>query len=195
VPRFTRERITLLGFIYTTCVDPEGCPLAYRVFDALKQSIGVRPALRDQVQLVTLSFDPARDTPAAMQRYAGSRVKDDGSGVRWYFLTTRSARKLLPLVEGFGQDVRWTVDRSSGRPRRELAHVLKVRRGAPPPRGRRGSAASPGWSSNSTRALVNNGRNAPWISLLDWAPAGRAPGGRGPRVQPGAGFCGDAHST
>jgi cytochrome oxidase Cu insertion factor (SCO1/SenC/PrrC family) len=124
--RFTRQRITLLGFIYTTCVDPEGCPLAYRVFDALKQSIGARSALRDQVQLVTLSFDPARDTPAVMQRYAGSRVKEDGSGVRWYFLTTRSARELMPLVEGFGQDVRWTVDRSSGQPRRELSHVLKV---------------------------------------------------------------------
>lgn len=124
--RFTRERITLLGFIYTTCVDPEGCPLAYRVFDALKQSIGARPALRDQTQLVTLSFDPARDTPAVMQRYAGSRVKEDESGVRWYFLTTRSARELMPLVEGFGQDVRWTVDRASGQPRRELSHVLKV---------------------------------------------------------------------
>ena len=124
--RFTRERITLLGFIYTTCVDPEGCPLAYRVFDALKQSIGARPALRDQTQLVTLSFDPARDTPAVMQRYAGSRVKEDDSGVRWYFLTTRSARELMPLVEGFGQDVRWTVDWSSGQPRRELSHVLKV---------------------------------------------------------------------
>jgi cytochrome oxidase Cu insertion factor (SCO1/SenC/PrrC family) len=124
--RFTRKRITLLGFIYTTCVDPEGCPLAYRVFDALKQSIGARPALRDQTQLVTLSFDPARDTPAVMQRYAGSRVKEDESGVRWYFLTTRSARELMPLVEGFGQDVRWTADRSSGQPRRELSHVLKV---------------------------------------------------------------------
>ena len=124
--RFTRKRITLLGFIYTTCVDPEGCPLAYRVFDALKQSIGARPALRDQTQLVTLSFDPARDTPAVMQRYAGSRVKEDESGVPWYFLTTRSARELMPLVEGFGQDVRWTVDRSSGQPRRELSHVLKV---------------------------------------------------------------------
>ena len=124
--RFTRTRITLLGFIYTTCVDPEGCPLAYRVFDALKQSIAARPALRGQAQLVTLSFDPARDTPAVMQRYAGSRVKEDDSGVRWYFLTTRSARELMPLVEGFGQDVRWTVDRSSGQPRRELSHVLKV---------------------------------------------------------------------
>ena len=47
-------------------------------------------------------------------------------GLRWYFLTTRSARELMPLVEGFGQDVRVTVDRSSGRARRELSHVLKV---------------------------------------------------------------------
>jgi len=124
--RFTREGITLLGFIYTSCTDPEGCPLAFRVFDVLKQSLGERPALREQVRLVTLSFDPARDTPAAMRRYAGSRVQDDAHGIRWYFLTTRSAKELLPLVEGFGQDVRWAVDRSSGRPRRELSHVLKV---------------------------------------------------------------------
>ena len=41
--RFTRERITLLGFIYTTCVDPDGCPLAYRVFDALRKAIAPRP--------------------------------------------------------------------------------------------------------------------------------------------------------
>ena len=78
------------------------------------------------IRLVTLSFDPLRDTPAAMGRYAGSRVNDEGRGPRWYFLTTRSARELAPLVEGFGQDVRHTIDRSSGRPRRELSHVLKV---------------------------------------------------------------------
>jgi protein SCO1 len=124
--RFTRARITLLGFIYTTCVDPDGCPLAYRVFDALKQSIAATPALHDRVRLVTLSFDPARDTPAVMQRYGGSRVRDDGAGLRWYFLTTRSARELMPLVEGFGQDVRYSLDRSNGSVRRDLSHVLKV---------------------------------------------------------------------
>ena len=122
--RFTRERITLLGFIYTTCVDPDGCPLAYRVFDTVRDAVAAVPALRDRVRLVTLSFDPARDTPAAMRRYAGSRVR--GGGVPWLFLTTSSARELMPLVEGFGQDVRYEVDRSSGAVRRELAHVLKV---------------------------------------------------------------------
>ena len=124
--RFTRGHITLLSFIYTTCVDPEGCPLAYRVFDTVKAAIVATPDLRGKVQLVTLSFDPLRDTPGVMRRYGGSRVTNAGHGVRWYFLTTRSARELTPLVEGFGQDVRTTIDRSGGPPRRELSHVLKV---------------------------------------------------------------------
>jgi protein SCO1/2 len=116
----------LLGFIYATGVDPDGCPLAYRVFDTLKETIGAVPALRTHVRFVTLSFDPARDSPGVMRRYAGSRLHADRRGLPWYFLTTRSARELMPLVEGFGQDIRYTVDRSSGTPRRELSHVLKV---------------------------------------------------------------------
>jgi cytochrome oxidase Cu insertion factor (SCO1/SenC/PrrC family) len=124
--RYTRGAITLLGFIYTTCADPEGCPLAYRVFEALNENIEGTPRLRGKVRFVTLSFDPARDTPDVMRSYAGSRAVDKGSGLRWYFLTARSARELMPLVEGFGQDVVTTIDRSSGKPRRELSHVLKV---------------------------------------------------------------------
>ncbi|HMH50364.1 MAG TPA: SCO family protein, partial [Candidatus Acidoferrum sp.] len=116
---FTAGKITLLGFIYTTCTDPEGCPLAYRVFETVRQTVAT-PALRDQVQLVTLSFDPLRDTPSVMRRYAGSRVSERSP--RWYFLTTRSARQLQPLVDGFGQDVRVTIDRSNGQARRELSH-------------------------------------------------------------------------
>lgn len=91
---FTHGKVTLLGFIYTTCTDPEGCPLAYEVFDALKARVHSMPALHGKVRFVTLSFDPARD--------------------------------LMPLVEGFGQDVRYALDRSSGKPVRELSHVLKV---------------------------------------------------------------------
>jgi protein SCO1/2 len=118
--RYTHGGITLLGFIYTTCSDPEGCPLAYRVFDALKEAIATRHEMQGKVRFVTLSFDPARDTPEVMKSYAGSRAVDKGNGLRWTFLTTRSARELMPLVEGFGQDVRVT------RNGRELSHVLKV---------------------------------------------------------------------
>lgn len=124
--RYTHGQITLLGFIYTTCIDPEGCPLAYRVFDALKEAIAATRSLHGKVRFVTLSFDPARDSPDVMRRYAGSRVAEKDGGLRWYFLTTRSAHELMPLVEGFGQDIRITFDRTGARPRRELSHVLKV---------------------------------------------------------------------
>jgi len=123
--QFTRGRITLLGFIYTSCTDPEGCPMAYRVFDQLKSEIQATKALEGKVQLVTLSFDPARDSPSVMKRYASSHVEDE-SGLRWFFLTPRSVQDLLPLVEGFGQDVRYAINRSTGKPVRELSHVLKV---------------------------------------------------------------------
>ena len=123
--RITRDRITLLGFIYTSCTDPQGCPLAYRVFSRLKDDIREIPALQHKVQLVTLSFDPARDSPSVMKRYAGSRLEEE-RGVRWFFLTTRSVTDLMPLVEGFGQDVRYAVDRSTGKPVRQLSHVLKL---------------------------------------------------------------------
>jgi cytochrome oxidase Cu insertion factor (SCO1/SenC/PrrC family) len=122
---FTRDHITLLSLIYTTCVDPEGCPLAARVFDAIRHAVAETPGLRGKVRLVSLSFDPERDTPAAMRGYAGSRADDD-VGVPWHFLTTRGARALRPIVDGLGQDVRHTMNLSNGRSRRELSHVLKV---------------------------------------------------------------------
>ena len=123
---FTRGRVTLLGFIYTACTDPDGCPLANRVFDALKRSIVASPQLRGRTRFVTLSFDPARDLPAVMKQFAGSRVRDEKGALPWYFLTTRSARELMPLVEGFGQDVRETRVGVGGKVRTELSHVLKV---------------------------------------------------------------------
>ena len=122
--RFTRERITLLGLIYTTCIDPEGCPKTLPVFDAVRRAAAADPRLRDTVRLVTLSFDPERDTPAAMRGYAGPRAAP--GTVPWHFFTTRSARALAPLLDGFGQDVRRFSVPTDGAPRREISHVLKV---------------------------------------------------------------------
>lgn len=123
--QFTRDKITLLGFIYTSCADAGGCPMAYQVFNALKQAVAGKPELRDKVRLVSLSFDPLRDTPEVMKSYGGSHVKNK-DGVPWYFLTTKSKQDLLPLVEGFGQDVQVAVDEKTGRVSRTLSHVLKV---------------------------------------------------------------------
>jgi len=123
--RFTTGKITVLSFIYTNCDDARGCPLAYQVFHTMHDRLRETPALRDRVRLVTLSFDPAHDTPAVMRRYANGVITERAPGVEWTFLTTGSARELLPVLDGFGQDVQ--VDRRprAGRAPR-LGHVLKV---------------------------------------------------------------------
>ena len=120
--RFTAGKITLLGFIYTSCADARGCPLAYQVFHTVRHRVAEDSALRDRVRLVSLSFDPVRDTPAVMRHYAAGAPPN---GVEWAFLTTERPRTLVPLLDGFGQDVRLEVD-ARGRPAGPLAHVLKV---------------------------------------------------------------------
>src|SRR5262252_1432582 len=120
--RFTAGKITLLGFIYTSCADPRGCPLATQVFHTVRHRVSEDADLRARVRLVSLSFDPLRDTPVVMRHYA-AEVPDNG--VEWAFLTTELPRTLIPLLDGFGQDVRVELD-AHGRAAGPLAHVLKV---------------------------------------------------------------------
>jgi len=123
--RFTRDKITVLSFIYTGCADARGCPLAYQVLHTMYDRLRESPELRERVRLVTLSFDPAHDTPAVMRRYANGVLADSGPGVEWTFLTTASARELMPLLDGFGQDVRLEPG-AQGTKAPRLGHVLKV---------------------------------------------------------------------
>ena len=74
--RFTSGKITLLGFIYTSCADPRGCPLTSQVFHTVRHRVSEDPELRERVRLVSLSFDPARDTPAVMRHYAAGAPRN-----------------------------------------------------------------------------------------------------------------------
>jgi cytochrome oxidase Cu insertion factor (SCO1/SenC/PrrC family) len=121
--RYTHGSLTLLSFVYTYCTDPIGCPLAYATFDTVRQRVLADPALRGKVRLVSLSFDPANDTPAAMQAYGGTNARNPD--LPWHFLTTYSMTFLEPILNGFGQDVEIELD-AKGNPTRARAHLLKV---------------------------------------------------------------------
>ena len=116
-------RLSVVSFIYSYCRDPVGCPLAWRMLDEVHAALSADPALARAAQLVTISFDPTHDTPREMRLFGGERIGDPR--VRWWFLTTASVPRLLPLLEGFGQDVSVETD-SLGRPTRTLNHLLKV---------------------------------------------------------------------
>ena len=121
---YTTGRITLLSFIYTYCTDPVGCPLAYNTFVAVRARLLERPELARHVRLVSLSFDPTHDTPEELRAYGGKYLKSDAE-LTWSFLTTHSVKTLMPLLDGFGQDVAVELD-ERGRPTRAINHMLKV---------------------------------------------------------------------
>jgi protein SCO1/2 len=72
-----------MTFIYTRCPLPEFCPLMDRNFAAVQKTIASTPALAD-VRLVTVTLDPAFDTPAVLKPYAVRRGADPAI---WSFLT------------------------------------------------------------------------------------------------------------
>ncbi len=122
---FTGGKVTLLSFIYTTCADPNGCPYAYLVFHNLRNRLAQDPRLHGRARLVSLSFDPGRDTPAMLRLYAGDHAKP-GQPVEWAFLTTSGLPDLLPILDDFGQDVFLEVDPVSKAHLGTYSHVLKV---------------------------------------------------------------------
>lgn len=126
--RFVTGKVTLFAFIYTACSDARGCPLALATMHALKAAIAQDPRLREQVRFVSMSFDPAYDTPQAMRSYGGIDARADARP-RWHFLTSRSARELNPVLLGFGQDVRASDSAAvsgGAMDRAPLEHLLKI---------------------------------------------------------------------
>jgi len=115
-------RIVLLGFIYSTCDDVNGCPLATAVFQKLRNALKSEPELAGRLRLLTLSFNPEHDTPEAMRRY-GEGFRD--GGVDWHFLTTRSEAELQPILEAYGQSVQKEYD-ADGRSTGKYSHLLRV---------------------------------------------------------------------
>jgi cytochrome c peroxidase len=121
------DRYVLLSFIYTRCSAVGGCPLATGVFQMLQDRLDDEPGMAGRVRLVTLSFDPERDTPESMDRYArGVDPKSHGNQAgAWNFLTTASQSDLQPILDGYGQYVVRETG-ANGRFTGNLSHVMKV---------------------------------------------------------------------
>ena len=122
---FTRGRVTLLAFMYASCADPNGCPYALTVMHVVKNELEKLPGTHGRVRFVSLSFDPERDTPQVIAHY-GHDHSGSGRELAWDFLTTRSRRELLPILNGFGQDVAVDIDCATGKALGTYSHVLKV---------------------------------------------------------------------
>jgi protein SCO1 len=117
------ERVTVLSFIYTRCAATRACPYATGVLNELHLISQTNQALAKNLRLVSLSFDPANDTPARMADYS-AWLRSRPAGAEWRFLTTASAAQLQPILAAYGQ----AVDKRSNPadPQGPLTHILRV---------------------------------------------------------------------
>jgi cytochrome oxidase Cu insertion factor (SCO1/SenC/PrrC family) len=110
--------LALISFVYLSC--GEACPLATAMLHRLDGELAKQGDLARRVELVTISFDPKRDTPAQM-RALSERLAPKG---RWRFLTSASEAALRPVLADFGQDAVWIPGEENVPD--SLRHVLKV---------------------------------------------------------------------
>ena len=87
-----RGRIWVADFIYTSCTDT--CPLQTQLMARLQGEYAGKPNL----QLVSVTVDPERDTPQALSIYA---AKHSADAKRWFFLTGQRERIISLIQDGF----------------------------------------------------------------------------------------------
>ena len=116
-------KYSLLSFIYSHCQDQNGCPLSNHVMYRIKATMQQSPRLALNLRLVSVSFDPQRDTPAAMRRYSQG-FQYAGPKGEWRFLTTASNTELQPILDAYQQQVQRRVSLQQGSG--EYAHLLRV---------------------------------------------------------------------
>jgi protein SCO1 len=92
-----KGRPVALTFIYTRCPIPDFCPLMDRHFLTIQKAIQSTPAL-SAARLITVTLDPAYDTPAVLKPYSRTRGADPAI---WSFLTG-DVKEVARFGEQFG---------------------------------------------------------------------------------------------
>lgn len=103
-----RGKIWIADFIYTSCTDT--CPLQTAMLAKLQEEYTGKP----DIQLVSFTVDPERDTPQALSVYA---AKHNADAKRWFFLTGQRDRIIRLIQDGFHLSVAAALpnaDESSG---------------------------------------------------------------------------------
>jgi protein SCO1/2 len=91
-------RVVVVNFVYTRCALPQFCLRMANNFGALQKRFA--PDLRRDLVLLTITFDPERDTPETLAAYAAQWQAD---GVGWRFLTG-SPEEIRRVSAIFGQE-------------------------------------------------------------------------------------------
>ncbi len=96
-----RGKVLLVTFIYTRCPMADFCPRMSANFAAIDESLAEDKGVYDRTHLLSVSFDPAYDTPAVLRSYGGAHTgRFTNEDFRhWDFAAPSQAE--LPKVEQY----------------------------------------------------------------------------------------------
>ena len=136
-----RGKVLLVTFIYTRCPLPDYCIRMSRNFATIQQQLAANPRLYNQTHLLSVSFDPAYDTPKVLRNYGNLYTGEHAEQAfsHWDFAVPPASE--LDTVDEF-----FDVGVSSGS-NNTLTHSL------------------------STVVIAPDGRIVRWYPNNDWAPS------------------------
>ena len=112
-----RGKVLVVTFIYTRCPFPDFCPRMDRQFKSVQTEVLADPQLRDRVALLSITFDPAFDTPPVLAAHA-RRVGADPRV--WHFATGDR-----DVIEGFASRLGVSIIRE-GTNAENVTHNLRT---------------------------------------------------------------------
>jgi len=112
-----------LTFVYTRCPQPDQCTLMSNNFAAIDQELQKQPDVYAKTHLLTISFDPAYDTPKVMRSYGASHTgRYSAENFQHWEFATGSADEVKRIAEFFG--LRYFKDSSTGED--QVMHSLRT---------------------------------------------------------------------
>ena len=118
-----KGKVLVLTFIYTRCQDPNQCTLMSSNFAAINQELQKQPELYGKTHLLSISFDPAYDTPKVLRSYGASYTGkySDETFAHWEF-ASGSPDEVKGIAKFFG--LRYFQDTTSGT--EQVIHSLRT---------------------------------------------------------------------
>lgn len=106
----TNGTVRLVYFYYSHC--PDVCPPSTYALSLVQQQLKEEGLFGDQVKLISITFDPERDTQERLKTYSGN-FQVDSAG--WHFLRDEDVEATRAIAKDYGITV---IDMGNG----DLAH-------------------------------------------------------------------------
>lgn len=124
--RFTlrdyRGKATAITFIYAQCPLPEYCIKMSTNFSDIANKLNADAEFKDKIRLISISFDPARDTPEKLKQYGqGYLGKDAKPDFTVWQLAVGNDQEVKQIADFFG--LRYEVDQND---KTQYLHSLRT---------------------------------------------------------------------